>query len=94
LKANGCIIRHVPITLYADDTSGNVSKQWNKHISYYYTLSVLPPSETNQQYNCYFLSTSNCAGVLELGDQIVDEIKYVIFLDNVLMVSLNTEQSF
>jgi hypothetical protein len=80
--------------LYADDTSGKVSKQWNKHISYYYTLSGLPPSETNQQYNCHFLSTSNCDGVLELGDQIVDEIKYVIVLDNVLMVPLNTEQSF
>jgi hypothetical protein len=40
------------------------------------------------------MSTSNCAGVLELGDQIVDEIKYVIVLDNDLMVSLHTEQSF
>ncbi|PLW58602.1 hypothetical protein PCANC_00131 [Puccinia coronata f. sp. avenae] len=29
LKANGRIMQHVPITLYADDTSGNVSKKFN-----------------------------------------------------------------
>ncbi|KAI9624273.1 hypothetical protein KEM48_009014 [Puccinia striiformis f. sp. tritici PST-130] len=29
--AGGKIIRHVPVTLYADDTSGNKSKRWNKH---------------------------------------------------------------
>jgi hypothetical protein len=85
LKANGRVIRHVPITLYADDTSGNLSKQWNKHVSYYYTLSGLPPSETNQQYNCHFLSTSNSAGVLELGDQIIDEIKYVRYISCIVI---------
>ncbi|EFP89671.2 uncharacterized protein PGTG_15634 [Puccinia graminis f. sp. tritici CRL 75-36-700-3] len=74
VRANGRIIRHVPITLYADDTSGNRSKQWNKHISYYYTLSGLPPNMTNQNYNCHFLATSNTAGALELADQIVDEL--------------------
>jgi len=75
VKAQGRIIRHVPMTLYADDTSGNVSKQWNKHLSYYWSLSGLPPTMSNQQYNCHFLATSNAAGALELGDQIVDEIK-------------------
>jgi hypothetical protein len=65
----------VPRTLYADNTSGNRSKQWNKHISYYYTLSGLAPNMTNQQYNCHFLATSNTAGALELADQIVDELK-------------------
>ncbi|KAI9622649.1 hypothetical protein KEM48_007139 [Puccinia striiformis f. sp. tritici PST-130] len=73
-KADGQIMRHVPITLYCDDTSGNQSKKWNKHISYYYTLSGLPPKVSNQQYNCHFLSTSNTAGTLELADQIVDEL--------------------
>ncbi|KAH9807063.1 hypothetical protein DFH28DRAFT_1229446 [Melampsora americana] len=57
-KANGKVIRHVPITLYSDDTSGNVSKKWNKHMSYYFTLSGLPPGMTNQQYNIHFLATS------------------------------------
>jgi hypothetical protein len=74
-KAKGKIMRHVPLVLYCDDTSGNVSKKWNKHISFYYTLAGLPPKHSNQQYNCHFLSSSNSAGTLELGEQIVDEIK-------------------
>ncbi|POW18654.1 hypothetical protein PSHT_05497, partial [Puccinia striiformis] len=49
-KADGRIMRHVPITLYCDDTFGNQLKKWNKHISYYYTLSGLPPKVSNQEY--------------------------------------------
>lgn len=73
--AGGRIIRHVPITLYSDDTSGNVSKKWNKHNSYYCTLAGLPPKMTNQEYNIHFVSTSNVATVLEMADQMVDELK-------------------
>ena len=75
VKANGKIIRHMPITLYADDTSGNISKQWNKHISFFCTLAGLPPQMTNQEYNCHFLATSNVASCLELAEPIVEEIK-------------------
>jgi hypothetical protein len=70
-KAERRIIRHMPITLYSDNTSGNQSKKWNKHISYFFTLSGLPPSYTNQNYNCHFLSTSNSAGSMELAQPIV-----------------------
>ncbi|OAV86465.1 hypothetical protein PTTG_29892 [Puccinia triticina 1-1 BBBD Race 1] len=73
-KAENCIIRHVPLTLYADDTSGNCSKQWNKHISYYFTLSGLHPHWSNQEYNCQFVATSNVASCLELADPIIEEI--------------------
>ncbi|KAH9820476.1 hypothetical protein DFH28DRAFT_1217996 [Melampsora americana] len=73
-RANGLIIRHVPITLYSDDTSGNQSKKWNKHDSFYFTLSGLPPSLTNQEYNIHFQATTNSATVLELGEHIVDEL--------------------
>jgi hypothetical protein len=75
IRASGKIIRNLPITLYSDDTSGNVSKKWNKHISFYFTLSGLPPHISNQEYNCHFLSTSNRASVLEMAEQIVDEMK-------------------
>ncbi|EHS63462.1 uncharacterized protein PGTG_21593 [Puccinia graminis f. sp. tritici CRL 75-36-700-3] len=74
VKANGKIIRHMPITLYSDDTSGNTSKQWNKHISFYFTLAGLHPRMTNQEYHCHFLGTSNVAGVLELAEPIVEEM--------------------
>jgi hypothetical protein len=74
LKAAGRVIRHMPICLYADDTSGNSSKKWNKHISYYCTLAGLPPNLTNQHFNCHFLSTSNSAGAMELAEGVVDEL--------------------
>ncbi|KAH9825054.1 hypothetical protein DFH28DRAFT_846444, partial [Melampsora americana] len=73
-KAQGRVIRHVPITLYSDDTSGNVSKKWNKHMSVYFTLSGLSPDLTNQEFNIHFLTTSNCASALDLLDEVVDEI--------------------
>ena len=75
VKANGKIIRHMPITLYADDTSGNKSKRWNKHVSYCFTLSGLRPALTNMEYNVHFVCTSNKAGPLELAEPIVEELK-------------------
>ncbi|EFP84909.2 uncharacterized protein PGTG_10380 [Puccinia graminis f. sp. tritici CRL 75-36-700-3] len=74
-KANGRVIRHLPINLYSDDTSGNQSKRWNKHISYYFTLSGLPPRWTNQNYNCHYLTTSNIAGAMELAAPIVSDLR-------------------
>ncbi|KAH9807795.1 hypothetical protein DFH28DRAFT_1001874 [Melampsora americana] len=74
VKANGLPIRSVPIALYSDDTSGNVSKKWNKHMSYYLTLAGLKPKLTNQEYHIHPLCTSNVASALEQGDQIVDEL--------------------
>ncbi|POW19850.1 hypothetical protein PSHT_04232 [Puccinia striiformis] len=76
-KADGRIIRNVPITLYADDTSGNISKKFNKHISFYFTLSGLPPNLSNQEYHCHFLATSNRATGLEIGAQIVTEMNKI-----------------
>ncbi|KAA1077301.1 hypothetical protein PGT21_002490 [Puccinia graminis f. sp. tritici] len=78
LKAAGRVIRHIPICLYADDTSGNSSKKWNKHISYYFTLAGLPPNLTNQHYNCHFLTTSNSAGPMELAEGIVDDLMKLV----------------
>ncbi|KAA1076465.1 hypothetical protein PGT21_007921 [Puccinia graminis f. sp. tritici] len=73
-KAGGRIIRQMPISLYSDDTSGNTSKKWNKHISYYFTLASLPPHLTNQHFHCHFLCTSNSAGPMELAEAIVDDL--------------------
>ncbi|KAH9812707.1 hypothetical protein DFH28DRAFT_1061525, partial [Melampsora americana] len=77
-KADGRIIRHVPLILYCDDLSGNVSKRWNKHIAFYFTLAGLPSKLSNQEYNCHFLSTSNTAGALELADPLIDELNNLI----------------
>ncbi|KAI8452672.1 hypothetical protein BY996DRAFT_6431774 [Phakopsora pachyrhizi] len=74
LKAQGRIIRHVPLSIYSDDTSGNLSKQWNKHISIFMSLAVLPPHISNQEYNTLFVATSNIATALELAAPVVEEL--------------------
>ncbi|KNZ49662.1 hypothetical protein VP01_486g3 [Puccinia sorghi] len=71
------IIQHIPITLYSDNTSGIFLKRWNKHISFFFTLSCLPPRLSNQEFNYHFLPTSNKAGGLELSGQIVDELNSI-----------------
>ncbi|KAG0142889.1 hypothetical protein CROQUDRAFT_14451, partial [Cronartium quercuum f. sp. fusiforme G11] len=73
-KANGRAIQHVPIMLYSDDTSGNISKKWNKHMAFYCNLARLPPKMMNQEYNIHFISTSNAATALKLADSLVDEL--------------------
>jgi hypothetical protein len=65
------------ITLYCDDTSGNQSKRWNKHVSFFFTLSGLAPQLTNQYFNCHYLTTSNSAGAMELARPIVADLMSV-----------------
>lgn len=65
-RAEGKVIRHVPIMLYSDDTSGNVSKEFNKHMLYHFTLAGLLPKLSDQEYFIHFLSSSNSASALEL----------------------------
>ena len=74
-KAGGKLIYHMPINLYADDTSGNKSKRWNKHISFYFTFSGLSTKMNNMEYNCHFISTSNVANVLEIAESVVEQLK-------------------
>jgi hypothetical protein len=75
--SRGRVIHHMPINLYCDDTSGNISKQFKKHVSFYFTLSRLPPNVANQEFNCHFVITSNQASVLDLADKITDDMKLV-----------------
>ncbi|KDQ25284.1 hypothetical protein PLEOSDRAFT_1027446, partial [Pleurotus ostreatus PC15] len=60
--------------LYCDDTSGNVSKKWNKHNSFLFTAAGLPRSSVHQASNIHFLCTSNLSPPLEMLDGIVDQL--------------------
>ena len=75
VRARGRRILSLPIWLYCDDTSGNVSKKWNKHMSFYFILAGLPPKLGGLGFNVKFLSSSNSATALEMADSIVDELK-------------------
>ncbi|KAI8457316.1 hypothetical protein BY996DRAFT_6616167 [Phakopsora pachyrhizi] len=74
IKAQGRMIRHVHLNIYSDDTSGNLSKQWNKHISIFMSLAGLSPHISNQEYNTLFVATSNTATALELAAPVVEEL--------------------
>ncbi|KAI8457998.1 hypothetical protein BY996DRAFT_4577761, partial [Phakopsora pachyrhizi] len=77
VKAYGKMIRHIPLNFYSDDTSGNVSKQWNKHISIFMSLAGLPPKLSNQELNTLFVSISNIATALELAAPVCDELNNI-----------------
>ncbi|KAJ3860712.1 hypothetical protein EV359DRAFT_48603, partial [Lentinula novae-zelandiae] len=73
-KSNGKRVLAFPIWLYCDDTSGNVSKKWNKHNSFLFTAAGLPRHLANKESNIHFLSTSNTAPPLEILDGIGEQI--------------------
>ncbi|KIJ52180.1 hypothetical protein M422DRAFT_43551 [Sphaerobolus stellatus SS14] len=74
LKSKGFPVYSVPIWLYCDDTSGNLSKKWNKHNSYLFTLARLPHQEVLKEYNVQLLSTSNLTPPLEMLEGIYSQI--------------------
>jgi hypothetical protein len=74
-KANGHRVLSFPIWLYCDDTSGNVSKKWNKHNSFLFTPAGLKRELAQKEFNVHFLSTSNIAPPLEMLDGIADQLE-------------------
>jgi len=65
----------MPIWLYCDDTSGNVSKKWNEHNSFLFQLAGLLHTHLGKEYNVHFLSTSNLAPPLEMLDGVVNQLE-------------------
>lgn len=74
-KAAGRRVHVVPVWVYCDDTSGNVSKKWNKHNSILFTLAGLPREYVQMGYNIHFLSTSNLAPPLEQAEGFVSMLR-------------------
>jgi hypothetical protein len=64
-----------PIWLYCDDTSGNLSKKWNKHNSFLFTPAGLPRHQSQKEYNVHFIATSNIAPPLEMLDGIAEQLQ-------------------
>ncbi|KAF8966226.1 hypothetical protein BDZ97DRAFT_1657897 [Flammula alnicola] len=71
--AKGHRVVSLPLWMYCDDTSGNMSKKWNEHNSFLFTLAGLPREHTAKEYNIHFLCTSNLAPPLEMMDGVVSQ---------------------
>ncbi|KAJ7110945.1 hypothetical protein C8R44DRAFT_742719 [Mycena epipterygia] len=75
VKAKGLHVHSVPLWTYCDDTSGNVSKKWNKHNSVLFTLAGLPREYSQMFYNVHFMATSNIAPPLEMMEAVTDMLR-------------------
>ncbi|KDQ20801.1 hypothetical protein BOTBODRAFT_87505, partial [Botryobasidium botryosum FD-172 SS1] len=74
-RSKGHRVMACPLWLYCDDTSGNLSKKWNKHNSFLFTLAGLPRRCVHHESNIHFLATSNIAPPLEMLDGIVNQLE-------------------
>ncbi|KAI0723525.1 hypothetical protein C8Q76DRAFT_614464 [Earliella scabrosa] len=74
-RAKGYRVLSMPLWLYCDDTSGNLSKKWNEHNSVLFTLAGLPREQVQKEFNVHFLTTSNLAPPLEMIDGVVSQLE-------------------
>ncbi|KAJ3765415.1 hypothetical protein FB446DRAFT_795072 [Lentinula raphanica] len=74
-RSHGHPVYSFAMWLYCDDTSGNVSKKWNKHNSFLFTAARLSREHVHKQSNIHFLSTSNLAPPLEMLDGVVEQLE-------------------
>ncbi|KAJ3844447.1 hypothetical protein F5878DRAFT_655866 [Lentinula raphanica] len=75
-RSHGHPVYSFAMWLYCDDTSGNVSKKWNKHNSFLFTAAGLSREHVQKQSNIHFLSTSNLAPPLEMLDGVVEQLEH------------------
>ncbi|KAJ3899459.1 hypothetical protein F5879DRAFT_993759 [Lentinula edodes] len=73
--AQGHEVLNFAMWLYCNDTSGNVSKKWNKYNSFLFTAAGLPQEYAHQESNVHFLCTSNLAPLLEMLDGITKQLE-------------------
>ncbi|KAJ7474227.1 hypothetical protein FB451DRAFT_1351527 [Mycena latifolia] len=73
--ADGDDLYVVMVPMWADDVSGNKSKQYNKHMNMYMANSNLPGQLLQQEYFVRFVSTSPHAGSPEQFSAIKEQIQ-------------------
>ncbi len=74
-KANGRMVYAVPIMIFMDDVSGNISKQWNKHHVIYMSNANMPREMIEKEFCVRFVSSSPNATPLELMDAMRESIR-------------------
>ncbi|EJD42815.1 hypothetical protein AURDEDRAFT_67175 [Auricularia subglabra TFB-10046 SS5] len=72
--AGGAELYSVFLYIWADDVSGNVSKQYNKHNNLYVANMNLPPELLQQEFFVHFFSTSPHASTAEQFSAIKEQI--------------------
>jgi hypothetical protein len=65
-KSGGHMVLSVPLIVFMDDVSGNISKQWNKHHIVYMSNAAMPREMLEKEFCVQFVSSSPHATPLEL----------------------------
>ncbi|KAH9175921.1 hypothetical protein EDB89DRAFT_2240784 [Lactarius sanguifluus] len=73
-KADGRMVYTVPVVLFMDDASANISKQWNKHIVVYLSNAGLPREMLDKEFCVKFVTSSPNASPMELMRAVRDSI--------------------
>ncbi|KAI9571213.1 hypothetical protein HD554DRAFT_1998148, partial [Boletus coccyginus] len=74
-RSGGRMIYTVPLIVFMDDVSGNVSKQWNKHHVVYVSNGLLPRQMLEQEFMIRFVTGSPHAAPMELMQGVKDSIQ-------------------
>ncbi|KZT55702.1 hypothetical protein CALCODRAFT_436819 [Calocera cornea HHB12733] len=76
-RAGGRKVLSIPIMVWADDVSGNVSKQWNKHIIMCMSNLAMPRRALERESNIHFVGTSTFASPVEMMEGLVRMIEEI-----------------
>ena len=68
----------VPLIIFMDDISGNISKQWNKHHTIYMSNTNLPHEMLEKEFHVHFIASSPHVALMELMKAMKDSISWVI----------------
>lgn len=74
-KSGGRLVLTVPLIIFMDDVSANVSKQWNKHHVIYMSNASMPREMLEKEFCVRFVSSSPHAAPLELMQGFRDSLR-------------------
>lgn len=77
-KSKGRMVHTVPLIIFMDDVSGNISKQWNKHHAIYMSNANLPREMIDKEFFVRFVASSPHALPMELMRAMKESIWYVL----------------
>ena len=77
-----CNIYTVPVIVFMDDASANVSKQWNKHIVVYLSNAGLPQEMLDKEFCTRFVTSSPNASPMELMRAVRDSMELVQYFSS------------
>ena len=64
--SGGRVVYWVPLIIFMDGVSGDISKQENKHFVIYMSNAFLPQEMLDQEFNVHFVTSSPHASPMEL----------------------------